>query len=111
MAKAIAAGASGVMLASLFAGSEEAPGEIELFRGARTSLPRHGFARRDAEGSSDRSSRRRDECDKLVPEGSRRIRYKDRPPHHPAADGRLRASMGYTGAGHHRRHARESGIR
>ena len=55
-AKAIAAGADSVMIGSLFAGTEEAPGEVILFQGRNSRLPRHGLDRRDAGSSSDRYS-------------------------------------------------------
>ena len=49
LAKAIAAGAHAVMMGSIFAGTEEAPGETVLYQGALLqAVPRHGFARRDA---------------------------------------------------------------
>jgi IMP dehydrogenase len=101
IAKAIAAGASSVMLGSLFAGSEEAPGEIELFQG-RSYKSYRGMGSLGAmqKGSSDRYFQDAEmNADKLVPEGVEgRIPYKG-----PSAAivlqlmGGLRASMGYTG--------------
>jgi IMP dehydrogenase len=101
IAKAIAAGASSVMLGSLFAGSEEAPGEIELFQG-RSYKSYRGMGSLGAmqKGSSDRYFQDAEmNADKLVPEGVEgRIPYKG-----PASAiilqlmGGLRASMGYTG--------------
>ncbi len=101
IAKAIAAGASAVMLGSLFAGSEEAPGEIELFQG-RSYKAYRGMGSLGAmqKGSSDRYFQDAEmNADKLVPEGVEgRIPYKG-----PATAivvqlmGGLRASMGYTG--------------
>jgi len=101
IAKAIAAGASSVMLGSLFAGSEEAPGEIELFQG-RSYKSYRGMGSLGAmqKGSSDRYFQEPEmNADKLVPEGVEgRIPYKG-----PATAivhqlmGGLRASMGYTG--------------
>jgi IMP dehydrogenase len=101
IAKAIAAGASSVMLGSLFAGSEEAPGEIELFQG-RSYKSYRGMGSLGAmqKGSSDRYFQDAEmNADKLVPEGVEgRIPYKG-----PATAiilqlmGGLRASMGYTG--------------
>jgi len=97
----IAAGASSVMLGSLFAGSEEAPGEIELFQG-RSYKSYRGMGSIGAmqKGSSDRYFQDAEmNADKLVPEGVEgRIPYKG-----PASAivlqlmGGLRASMGYTG--------------
>ncbi|HXZ49874.1 MAG TPA: IMP dehydrogenase [Usitatibacter sp.] len=101
IAKAVAAGASSVMLGSLFAGSEEAPGEIELFQG-RSYKAYRGMGSLGAmqKGSSDRYFQDAEmNADKLVPEGVEgRIPYKG-----PATAivvqlmGGLRASMGYTG--------------
>src|SRR3954471_15133565 len=101
IAKAIAAGASSVMLGSLFAGSEEAPGDIELFQG-RSYKSYRGMGSIGAmqKGSSDRYFQdAENNADKLVPEGVEgRIPYKG-----PATAivlqlmGGLRASMGYTG--------------
>jgi IMP dehydrogenase len=101
IAKAIAAGASSVMLGSLFAGSEEAPGDIELFQG-RSYKSYRGMGSIGAmqKGSSDRYFQDAEmNADKLVPEGVEgRIPYKG-----PATAivlqlmGGLRASMGYTG--------------
>jgi IMP dehydrogenase len=101
VAKAIAAGASSVMLGSLFAGTEEAPGEIELFQG-RSYKSYRGMGSLGAmkEGSSDRYFQDSEmNADKLVPEGVEgRVPYKG-----PAVAivhqlmGGLRASMGYTG--------------
>jgi IMP dehydrogenase len=101
IAKAIAAGASSVMLGSLFAGSEEAPGEIELFPG-RSYKSYRGMGSIGAmqKGSSDRYFQdAENNADKLVPEGVEgRIPYKG-----PSSAiilqlmGGLRASMGYTG--------------
>ena len=79
--KALAAGASMVMLGSLFAGSEESPGEIELFQG-RTYKSYRGMgslgAMAQAQGSSDRYFQDKSQgADKLVPEGIEgRVPYK-----------------------------------
>jgi IMP dehydrogenase len=101
IAKAIAAGASCAMLGSLFAGSEEAPGEIELFQG-RSYKSYRGMGSIGAmqKGSSDRYFQdAENNADKLVPEGVEgRIPYKG-----PVSAiilqlmGGVRASMGYTG--------------
>jgi IMP dehydrogenase len=101
IAKALAAGASSVMLGSLFAGSEEAPGEIELYQG-RSYKAYRGMGSIGAmqKGSSDRYFQdAENNADKLVPEGVEgRIPYKG-----PATAiigqlmGGVRASMGYTG--------------
>jgi IMP dehydrogenase len=101
IAKALAAGASSVMLGSLFAGSEEAPGDIELYQG-RSYKAYRGMGSIGAmqKGSSDRYFQdAENNADKLVPEGVEgRIPYKG-----PATAiigqlmGGVRASMGYTG--------------
>jgi len=101
VAKAIAAGASSVMLGGLFAGTEEAPGEIELFQG-RSYKAYRGMGSLGAmqKGSSDRYFQESEiNVEKLVPEGVEgRIPYKG-----PVSAiihqlmGGLRASMGYTG--------------
>ena len=103
VAKAIAAGASSVMLGSLFAGTEEAPGEIELFQG-RSYKSYRGMGSLGAmqKGSSDRYFQDAEmNADKLVPEGVEgRVPYKGSVVAivHQLMGG-LRASMGYTGCG------------
>ena len=103
IAKAIAAGASVVMLGSLLAGTDEAPGEVELFQGrAYKSYRGMGSVGAMAEnfGSSDRYFQETEgDHRKLVPEGVEgRVAY--RGPTSPIVHqlmGGLRASMGYTG--------------
>jgi len=103
IAKAIAAGANTVMLGGLFAGTEEAPGEIELFQG-RSYKSYRGMGSLSAmqQGSSDRyfqESRPRHEADKLVPEGVEgRVPYKGSIAAviHQLVGG-VRSSMGYLG--------------
>jgi IMP dehydrogenase len=101
VAKAIAAGASSVMLGSLFAGTEEAPGEIELYQG-RSYKSYRGMGSLGAmqKGSSDRYFQDAEmNADKLVPEGVEgRVPYKGSAVAivHQLMGG-LRASMGYTG--------------
>ena len=101
-AKALAAGAWSVMIGGLFAGTEEAPGEVELFQG-RSYKSYRGMgslgAMAQQHGSSDRYFQEHDEIEKLVPEGIEgRVPYKG-----PLAaivqqlTGGLRAAMGYTG--------------
>lgn len=78
IAKALAAGASCVMVGSLFAGTEEAPGEIELYQG-RTYKSYRGMGSLGAmsKGSSDRYFQSDNAVDKLVPEGIEgRVAYK-----------------------------------
>ena len=78
IAKAIAAGASCVMVGSMFAGTEEAPGEIELYQGrAFKSYRGMGSLGAMAKGSSDRYFQSDNAADKLVQEGIEgRIPYK-----------------------------------
>ena len=102
IAKTLAAGAWSVMIGSLFAGAEEAPGEVELFQG-RSYKSYRGMgsvgAMSQEHGSSDRYFQENDEIEKLVPEGIEgRVPYKG-PLNaivHQLAGG-LRAAMGYTG--------------
>jgi IMP dehydrogenase len=102
ISKAIAAGAHAVMLGGLFAGTEEAPGEIELFQG-RSYKSYRGMGSLGAmqQGAADRYFQEADSnVDKLVPEGIEgRVPYKG-----PVGAvihqlmGGLRASMGYVGS-------------
>ncbi len=103
ISKAIAAGAHAVMMGSLFAGTEEAPGEVELYQG-RTYKSYRGMgslgAMSKAQGSSDRYFQDTSQgIEKLVPEGIEgRVSYKG-----PLSAivtqmmGGLRSAMGYTG--------------
>ena len=101
VAKALAAGAHCVMLGSLFAGTEESPGEIELFQG-RSYKSYRGMGSLGAmqKGAADRYFQDAEmNVDKLVPEG-----VEGRVPYKGSAvrvieqlAGGLRASMGYTG--------------
>jgi IMP dehydrogenase len=100
VAKAIVAGASCVMLGSMFAGTEEAPGEIELYQG-RSYKSYRGMGSLGAmqSGSSDRYFQEQAAADKLVPEGIEgRVPYRGplRAIVHQLVGG-LRASMGYCG--------------
>ncbi len=103
MAKAIAAGAQTVMMGSMFAGTEEAPGEVELFQG-RSYKAYRGMgslgAMSQVQGSSDRYFQDSSAgAEKLVPEGIEgRVPYKGALAAilHQLMGG-LRASMGYTG--------------
>lgn len=102
IAKAIAAGAHSVMLGGMFAGTEEAPGEIELFQG-RSYKSYRGMGSIGAmqKGSSDRYFQDNNDgnADKLVPEGIEgRVPYKGSSIAviHQLMGG-LRASMGYVG--------------
>lgn len=98
--KAIAAGASAVMLGSLFAGTEESPGESEIYQGRRFKVYRGmGSLGAMKQGSKDRYFQDSSNEKKLVPEGIEgRVAYKG-----PLADtihqllGGLRAGMGYCG--------------
>ena len=101
IAKALAAGAHAVMLGSLFAGTEESPGEIELFQG-RSYKSYRGMGSLGAmqKGAADRYFQDSEmNVDKLVPEG-----VEGRVPYKGSAvrvieqlTGGVRASMGYTG--------------
>lgn len=102
LAKAIAAGANCIMLGSMFAGTEEAPGEVELYQG-RAYKAYRGMGSLGAmqKGSSDRYFQDDNDgsADKFVPEGIEgRVPYKG-----PLAAivhqlmGGLRSSMGYVG--------------
>ncbi|WP_301098400.1 IMP dehydrogenase [Otariodibacter sp.] len=100
IAKALAAGASCVMVGSMFAGTEEAPGEIELFQGrAFKSYRGMGSLGAMSKGSSDRYFQSDNAADKLVPEGIEgRIPYKGflKEIIHQQMGG-LRSCMGLTG--------------
>jgi IMP dehydrogenase len=101
VAKAIAAGAHAVMLGSLFAGTDESPGELELFQG-RSYKAYRGMGSLGAmqKGAADRYFQDSEmNVDKLVPEGVEgRVPYKGSAIWVIAQlAGGLRASMGYTG--------------
>jgi IMP dehydrogenase len=104
IAKAIAAGAHTVMIGGLFAGTEESPGEIELYQG-RSYKSYRGMGSLGAmqQGSADRYFQEEDELDteKLVPEGVEgRVPYKGgMVPLVMQLMGGLRSSMGYLGCG------------
>ncbi len=103
VAKAIAAGASAIMVGSLLAGTEEAPGEVELFQGRYYKAYRGMGSLGAMSGSSGSSDRyfqdAKDGVEKLVPEGIEgRVPYKG--PMNGIVHqlmGGLRSSMGYTG--------------
>lgn len=98
--KALAAGASAVMLGSMFAGTEESPGESEIYQGRRFKVYRGmGSMAAMKQGSKDRYFQ--DDDKKLVPEGIEgRVAYKG-----PLSEtvhqliGGLRSGMGYCGTG------------
>jgi len=104
VAKALVAGAHSVMMGSMFAGTEEAPGEVELYQG-RTYKAYRGMgsigAMSQTQGSSDRYFQDASKgAEKLVPEGIEgRVPYKG-----PVAAivhqlmGGVRSAMGYTGS-------------
>ena len=102
IAKAIAAGAHAVMIGSLFAGTEEAPGEVELYQG-RSYKTYRGMgslgAMAQPHGSLDRYFQEADDIEKMVPEG-----IEGRVPYKGSVTaivyqllGGIRAAMGYTG--------------
>ncbi|MDG2788251.1 IMP dehydrogenase [Vibrio parahaemolyticus] len=99
--KAIVAGASCVMVGSMFAGTEEAPGEVILYNGrSYKSYRGMGSLGAMSQGSSDRYFQSDNAADKLVPEGIEgRIAYKGRLKEivHQQMGG-LRSSMGLTGS-------------
>lgn len=102
IAKALATGAHTVMVGSLFAGTEEAPGEVELYQG-RSYKSYRGMgslgAMSQTQGSSDRYFQESSDADKLVPEGIEgRVPYKGSLVAilHQLIGG-IRASMGYVG--------------
>jgi IMP dehydrogenase len=102
MAKAIVAGASAVMMGSMLAGTEEAPGDIEIFQG-RSYKSYRGMGSLGAmaqnQGSSDRYFQEASAVEKLVPEGIEgRVPYKGAVSSiiHQMMGG-LRSAMGYTG--------------
>ncbi len=104
-----------VMIGSLFAGTEESPGEIELFQG-RSYKTYRGMGSLSAmqQGSADRYFQEEEpDTDKLVPEGVEgRVPYKGQlVPLVQQLIGGLRASMGYLGCAHRSRSPRERGIR
>jgi IMP dehydrogenase len=102
IAKAIAAGADAAMLGSLFAGTDEAPGDVVMFQGrSYKSYRGMGSLGAMSGGSADRYFQKSDsDPGKLVPEGIEgRVPYKgsvERIIHQMV--GGLRAAMGYTGA-------------
>lgn len=104
IAKALAAGAYSVMIGSLFAGTEESPGEVELYQG-RSYKTYRGMGSVGAMGQTHGSSDRyfqdaTEELDKLVPEGIEgRVAYKGSMVAivHQLMGG-VRAAMGYTGS-------------
>ena len=101
IAKAIAAGGHVVMLGSMLAGTDESPGEFEIFQGRRFKTYRGmGSLAAMENGSGDRYFQAKNEANKRVPEGIEgRVAYKG-----SAADiifqmvGGLRSGMGYVGA-------------
>lgn len=103
IAKALVAGAHTIMIGGMFAGTEEAPGEVELFQGrAYKSYRGMGSlgAMQQKQGSSDRYFQESSEADKLVPEGIEgRVPFKGNlgAVIHQLLGG-IRASMGYTGS-------------
>ncbi len=101
IAKALAAGAHSIMMGSLLAGTDEAPGQVEIYQG-RSYKSYRGMGSLGAmgEGSSDRYFQEGAKSDKLVPEGVEgRVPYKG-----PMVNiihqlmGGVRSSMGYTGS-------------
>ena len=102
LAKAIAAGASVAMMGSMFAGTDESPGEVFLYQGrSYKSYRGMGSVGAMGAGSADRYFQKEVETQKLVPEGIEgQTPYKGpiAPVLHQMVGG-LRAAMGYVGAG------------
>jgi IMP dehydrogenase len=102
VAKVIAAGANSVMIGGLFAGTDEAPGEVEIYQG-RSYKSYRGMGSLGAmgakEGSSDRYFQEETDKEKLVPEGIEgRVPYKGSVLNViTQLTGGLASSMGYTG--------------
>ena len=100
-AKALAAGASTAMMGSMFAGTEESPGEVFLYQGRSYKAYRGmGSLGAMARGSADRYFQKDAAADKLVPEGIEgQVPFKGslNPIVHQMVGG-LRAAMGYVGA-------------
>lgn len=100
-AKALAGGASTAMMGSMFAGTEESPGEVFLYQGRSYKAYRGmGSLGAMARGSADRYFQKDAAADKLVPEGIEgQVPYKGAlgPIIHQMVGG-LRAAMGYVGA-------------
>lgn len=102
IAKAVVAGAHVIMIGSLLAGTEEAPGEVELYQGRSYKTYRGmGSLGAMAQGSSDRYFQENNDVEKLVPEGIEgRVPFKG-----PLLNivhqllGGVRSSMGYVGCG------------
>ncbi|WP_150137103.1 IMP dehydrogenase [Candidatus Enterovibrio altilux] len=101
LCKAIVAGASCVMVGSMLAGTEESPGEVELYQGrSYKSYRGMGSLGAMSKGSSDRYFQKDNAADKLVPEGIEgRVAYKGRLKEiiHQQMGG-LRSCMGLTGS-------------
>lgn len=98
--KALAAGADAVMIGSLFAGTTESPGEIELFQGRSYKVYRGmGSVAAMKQGSASRYGQSEREENKLVPEGIEgRVHYKGDLSHTVyQLVGGLKSGMGYTG--------------
>jgi IMP dehydrogenase len=102
IAKALAAGASSVMMGSMFAGTEEAPGEVILYQGrSYKSYRGMGSLGAMSQGSADRYFQESNNADKLVPEGIEgRVPYKGSVLQiiYQLVGG-VRSSMGYCGCG------------
>jgi IMP dehydrogenase len=102
IAKGLAAGAHSMMIGGLFAGTEEAPGDVELYQG-RSYKSYRGMGSLGAmaqnHGSSDRYFQENDEVEKLIPEGIEgRVPFKGplQAVIHQLCGG-IRAALGYTG--------------